>query len=283
MWRQKNLYYSNSLNKKLKGDTDLIKLNIVIVIIISSLLIFLSCNDSEVNPFDSNQYPTTLQRLNENDQESIQERLNRKLGSKYKALLNQFGILNDNLLYNEGTSSILDQDSVITIAKETVLYLSEFNNVTDTSDLKIKSVVHYKSSWLIIFDNQFYQGLEILDTDIQVLITDSILEISGHHFSEVFIPHIRNFIKKDVITNIWNEKIEYSCRGGGGTVVVNDESIMYDEIKTVIFPFISSDYNSLALHVVWKIPIEVEHGERWEYFIDVVSGKVVALYQNFRC
>jgi hypothetical protein len=253
------------------------------------LLILTSCNrDVSTSPSDGNtdkSYPTTLIKLNQFELDSLKVILNQKLGTKYLAQIDSFGLLGH---YHGGVakprgSTITNPAQAISIAKSAILDLSQFTNVFDTSALVMRSAkingVTY--DWDIIFANQFYKGLEVWNTRIDAIVADQfILLYQQHHYKNINIPQ-QNVISKEVAkSKLVGTEIKYQC-WLPSSYVIADSSINLETIEQCIYPLLKM--NSIELHVVWKIPISLSSFIGWYYFMDVLTGEIIASEQLFMC
>ncbi len=113
------------------------------------------------------------------------------MGSAYKADLDRYGLIGWSGLLSRGSSSIEDRKVAISDAKSSLKQFERFTNVTDTSSLILKEATNKHDTdlfndWIVIFCNQVYQGIEVMNTEIMVLIKDNLKQIQGHHIKEVF-------------------------------------------------------------------------------------------------
>jgi hypothetical protein len=201
-------------------------------------------------------------------------------GTGIKAQLDSFGLLRHYGLVPRGNSAITDPAQAVSLAKNALVRLNDFSNISDTSALSVEEVTNYnpspldRSDWTVIFNNQSYNGLEVWNTRILTLVADNFILLDGHHFKNVFIPQ-KNIISKEQAKDsiIGKEIIFYGY--GPSTFVIADSSIDLDSVKQCIYPFIKT--NSIELRVAWKIPITIAHSKwpTWYYFSDILSGETL--------
>ena len=253
------------------------------------LLILTSCNrDGSTSPSDGNtdkSYPTTLIKLNQSELDSLKVILNQKLGTRYLAQIDSFGLLG---YYHGGVpiprgSTITNQAQAISLAKSAIQDLSQFTNVFDTSALVLRSadINGITGYWDIIFANQLYKGLEVWNTRIDAIVADQfILLYQQHHYKDINIPQ-QNVISKEVAkSKLVGTEIKYEC-WSASSYVITDSSINLESIEQCIYPLLKM--NSIELRVVWKIPISLSNFVGWYYFMDVVTGEIIASEQLFMC
>jgi hypothetical protein len=253
------------------------------------LLILTSCNrDGSTSPPDGNTdncYPTILTKLNQSELDSLNLILNQKLGTRYLAQLDSFGLLGD---YHGGVakprgSTITNPAQAISLAKSAMLDLSQFTNVSDTSALVIRraEVNGATNDWEIIFANQSYKGLEVWNTRIDAIVADQfILLYQQHHYKNIIIPQQNVISKERAKSKLIGTEIKYEC-WSASSYIISDSSINLETIEKCIYPLLKM--NSIELHVVWKIPISLYSFVGWYYFVDVLTGEIIASEQLFIC
>jgi hypothetical protein len=248
-----------------------------------------SCKKDEISSpsnGDANKsYPTILQKLDQSQLDSLKIILNQKLGTNYLAQLDSFGLLG---YYYGGVgrprgSDITHPAQAISLAKTAMLHLSQFTNISDTSAIFVKraEISSVTKDWEIIFENQFYNGLEVWNTRIDAIVANNfILLYQQHHYKNIFIPQQDVIGKERAKSNLIGTEIHYMC-WSPGTYVITDSSINLETMEQCIYPLIK--INSIELHVVWKTPIAWPGSIGWYYFVDVVTGEIVAVEQLFMC
>ncbi len=258
-------------------------------LLVLPLLILNSCNRGGIiSPLDggaSQSYPTTLMKLDRSQLDSLNSILDQKLGTRYLAQLDSFGLLgpySDVVLKPRG-SSITNPSLAISLAKSALLDLNQFTNVTDTSSLVVRTadINSATNDWEIVFANQSYNGLEVWNTRIDAIVADQfILLYQQHHYRNITFPQ-QSFITKGRAKSILvGTEIQYQC-WSPSSYVITDSSIDPDSITQCIYPLLKT--NSVELHVVWRVPISMSSLVGWYYFVDVVTGEIVAMEQLFIC
>jgi len=231
-------------------------------------------------------YPTTLYKLSQSELDFLQENLNNKLsGTKYEAELDSFGLLGHYGLFPRGKSNITDTALAITLAKTALLYLCDFFNIVDTSTLYVERLRHavlppYFTDWDISFKNQYYNGMEVWDTQTLAIVADDFIHITGHHYKNVFIPEHNIISKEQAKIRLVGTEIHYYC-WVPSTFVITDSSINLETMEQCVYPLVKP--NSIELRVAWKVPISSDGSPMWYYFIDVVTGETIGVRQLFGC
>ncbi len=231
-------------------------------------------------------YPTTLHKLSQTELGSLQEKLDDKLsGMEYEAELDSFGLLGHYGLFPRGKSSITDTALAITLAKTALLYLCDFSNIVDTSTLYVERLRHavlppYFTDWDISFKNQYYNGMEVWDSQTLAIVADDFIHITGHHYKNVFIPEHNIISKEQAKMKLVGTEIHYYC-WVPSTFVITDSSINLETMEQCVYPLVKP--NSIELRVAWKVPISSDGSPMWYYFIDVVTGETIGIRQLFIC
>lgn len=165
-----------------------------------------------------------------------------------------------------------------------VVYLSDFSNVVDTAALYVERVKHatstYFTDWVILFKNQSYNGMEVWDTQIMVIVADNFIFLGGHHYKDIFIPKHNIISKEQAKMKLVGTEIHYDC-WVPSTFVITDSSINLETMEQCAYPLIKS--SSIELRVAWKVPISSYGSPMWYYFIDIVTGETIGVRQLFGC
>jgi len=253
------------------------------------LLTLASCNiggpTSPSGGESVNSYPTVLLKLDQSELDSLKLILNQKLGTRYLAQLDSFGLLGR---YHGGVgkprgSTITNPSDAISLAKLAAVDLSQFTNVSDTSALVVRraQINGVTNEWEIIFANQSYKGMVVWNTRIDAIVADQfILLYQQHHYKNITIPQHNVITKERAKSRLIGTEIEYQC-WGPSSYVIADSSINLEMVEQCIYPLPKTD--SLELRVVWKIPISPYGSTMWYYFMDVLSGEIVTTEQLFIC
>ncbi|MFA6401111.1 MAG: hypothetical protein WCX31_05725 [Salinivirgaceae bacterium] len=256
--------------------------------------IVISCENTTIIDVESNitidttiniEYPTKLYKL---DSVELSQLI---IESPYP--LDAYGLVCRIGFLNGGYSSINNADSVIDLAKKTLIQNSKFSNVTSDSSLILNSVERYTgpgdfSHWTVIFENQIYDGIEILNTRIIQIVTNTVTIIDGHHFNNIFIPE-EGLLPIDTIkAKIVGKTIEYYDWVGIQEKIITHNSIVDDFIKKIYW-FEKENY--LEFRVVWQIPILYNDNPSddlvgwgyvgWYIYVDILSGEILYILPTF--
>jgi len=258
------------------------------------LLFFIRCElfDNSDEQENSNiDYPTILTPLSETELSELQLELDSLLDTRYKATLDEYGLIGIPGLLSRGSSSITDMNDAISIAKVAYTRFSKFTNVTDTSLLVVKRATNqtgsiYHNDWIVYFENQKYDDIEVLNTGIFVLITDNTTQLSGHHYKDIFIPTKDRISLKNAEDTVLDMELIYLGFADADTFIVTEQSLhvenAYEEASIIILPYEKDD--KIEMRVCWKIPIFMGSIYPDFYvFVDILSGYIITYWTLFIC
>lgn len=229
-------------------------------------------------PIDT-EYPSKLFKLDP----SVLNKL--KLEAPYN--INDYGLFKHEGNWGTGTSPHSDSNFVVNLAKNTLIKHSKFSNVTSDSSLTVNSSRTRRESggnhsyWYVVFNNQVYKGLEIINTAINIRVMDSVEWLDGHHFKDIYIPE-ENLLPKDTITEkIIGYVIVYYSHYGRQEKEITKGLIVDDYIKKICW-IEKEDF--IEFRTVWEIPILATEGDGlipvwWYLYVDVLSGEIVHIHQ----
>lgn len=262
--------------------------------VIIMLIVSCSSPDEETGPYYTDEnYPTIITALSDSELYVLQTELDSIRSTDYKASLDKYGMLGSTSgLLERGISTIEDADHVMSIAKLTAKKFSKFTNITDTSNVYIQSCTRNTipmsqiDDWTILFKNQKYDDLEVLNTSVFVLVTDDIIQILMHYYKEIYIPEDR--IDQSLAENsVIGAELEYYGLAGIETFVVTIEmlhvenGIEQSEVK--ILPV--EKENTIEMRVCWRVPVYAWGGiyPDFNVFVDALSGEIVEYQALFIC
>lgn len=255
------------------------------VIGLAIILIINSCNSS-TEPIPSPlEYPTNLFSIGRVKADSIQNSIR---SNDFFSYIDEYGLFSFSGTLGRGNSNITDKNVAIRLAKEALLKYSKYSNVSDTSKLELKEATNYDPSplhftdWLVSFKNQKYNGIEVLNTGIIVIVHNQVSQIIGHHFKEISIP-INGTIPKDKLEEILvGKKLETMC-WTKIEVTITPEMILKNKIAQNI---IWRELNGIIeLRVTWNIPISTSNDDNvsWNVWVDILSGEILFYSPTFIC
>ena len=264
-------------------------------------ILFLSCNilestddsNDDIDPYDPNsEYPTTYYPLPETELNELQIELDLLAGTKYEASLDEYGLLGSDGLLNRGQSSIVDVNVAISIAKIAVTHFSKFTNVSDSSSIVVNEATnvggyYLYTDWVVSFENQSYNSIEVLDTRLMVLITDEIIQVRENYYDEIFVPEENLVSLENAEKSIIGMEIEFAGLAYLDTLIVTEDMLNVEgAIDTSVVKILPYELdNSIEMRVCWRIPIFAFTGidPSWYVFIDILSSDIVTIQPLFVC
>ena len=257
-------------------------------------LVFVNCelfDDSDNQDNLNIDYPSILTPLAETELIELELKLDSLSNSQYKASLDEYGLIGTAGILSRGSSSIISTDVAISEAKTAIARFTEFINVTDTSQLIISKATNQHSNdlfhdWIVSFQNQSYDNIEVLNTEIMVLITDNIVQILGHHYTDIVIPNDDMFSLEDAEKSVIGLELTYYGYADIDTFIVDENSIHInnasEETTMKILPFERDD--NIEMRVCWRIPIfGGSIYPEFYIFIDTASGDMITYKTLFIC
>lgn len=252
--------------------------NIYFVLLILFFGLSLSCNNVNAPKIDG-EYPTKLYPIDSLELEQLK--------SECPYEIDEYGLISFSGIFLRGKSDIKDSNLVVDMSKKTLVQYSKFSNVFSESSLSLKEVSNYNptplptTDWTVIFKNQIYEGLEVLNTEIITIVHNNVASIKGHYFNNIFVP-IGNIMPIEKIKeNLVGKKFEYNCNGPR-EIEITAEIISDDVTKNIYWKEIGSH---IEFRVVWRIPILSDGLQKIRFYllVDVISGEILYVQQTFIC
>ena len=226
----------------------------------------------------NNEYPTLLFPLSSIELEQLR--------SECPFEIDNYGLISYTGTLSRGQSNITNAESAVNLAKKTIVQYSKFTNVFNESSLLLKEANHNPgplsfTDWTVLFKNQIYNDLEVINTKILAIVHDEVASLKGHHFNNIFIPK-ENLIPIERVKEILiGQKYEYEC-WGPKELEITAESISNDISQNIIWRKIE---NHIEFRVIWSVPIFEYDSQfaNWYVYVDVLSGEILAFIPTFIC
>jgi len=244
-----------------------------------------SCNSNTEPVVSPLEYPTVLLSIGRTKADSIQNSIR---SNDFFSYIDEYGLFSFSGTLGRGNSNITDKNVAIRLAKEALLKYSRYSNVSDTSKLEIDEASNYSSSplhftdWVVIFKNQKYDGIEVLNTRIIVIVQNQVSQIMGHHYKSISIPKDGTLPKEKLEKIIVGQKLETMC-WSKIEVTITPEMILKNKIVQNI---IWRELNGIIeLRVTWNIPISTTNDDNvsWNVWVDILSGEILTYSPTFIC
>jgi len=251
-----------------------------------TIILFLnSCNSITESIPSPLEYPTNLFSIGRVKADSIQNSIR---SNDFFSYIDEYGLFSFSGTLGRGNSNITDKNVAIRLAKEALLKYSKYSNVSDTTKLELNEATNYNPSplhftdWIVSFKNQKYNGIEVLNTGIIVVLHNQVSQIIGHHFKEISIP-INGTLSKDKLENILvGKKLEMMCKTKI-EITITHEMILKNKIAQNI---IWRELNGIIeLRLTWNIPISTSNDDNvsWNVWVDILSGEILFYSPTFIC
>lgn len=219
------------------------------------LLLVAGCtSDGPLAPQDDAAYPTTIPALSPEAQSALEAEF-AQTNPRICSSVNEYGFTHGLCSTgSKGLDSDANVESLITLARNTIVRNSRFTGVANPSELVVAVArkLNYPHMLRLDFESQTRAGLAVEGTVISVLMDgEGVLSISGHHYPEIRFPsHTVPAGKAE--TSILGLKIHYSDWTGGKDYVVDRDSFRGDPMR-VIYP--RETDAAVELHVAWQIHV----------------------------
>ena len=253
-----------------------------------AIILFINSCSSSSEPIPSPfklEYPTVLLPIGRVKADSIQNSIR---SNDFFSYIDEYGLFSFSGTSGRGNSNITDKNVAIRFAKEALLKYSKYSNVSDTSKLDLKEATNYNPSplhftdWIISFENQKYNGIEVLNTGIMVIVHNQVSQIIGHHFKDILIP-VYSIIPKDKLAEkLVGKKLETMC-WTKIEITITPEMILKNKIaQNIIWREVN---NSIELRVAWNVPITTSNDDNvsWNVWVDILSGEILFYSPTFIC
>ncbi len=225
--------------------------------ILLNCLIIISCDGNNLTSGDQkDNYPLVIYPLDNTTLEDLKQICDSLSQDKYDLNINQYGYCDYSGLYHRGISTIKSVDSAITLAKESILKFSQFTKVTDSNQLVVEHIsspddgTPIIKDWIIRFDNQKEKQITVANTEIDVLITDDIIQIKGHHYEN--LHSAENHISRETaIESATGSQLVYSGYTGIDTMIVEQEMLV--NLSLVLYP-VQND-STISIYTCWRMPV----------------------------
>jgi len=176
-------------------------------------------------------------------------------------------------------------DELIDVAKTVMADMFDFTGVSDPSTLLIRRTVvsgatpFVKSRLIVSFQNQRYEGREVLSTPSLARVDSlGVLAVRGHHFPEIYLPAVRFPAAAAQASIVGLEIPWYDILGREQIFVVTRDSFVGDQVQAIRPQEVD---DTIELRVAWEIGVEWQGDLSWYVYVDVATGETLATRQLF--
>ena len=255
--------------------------NLLLLIIVSSILL-LSCEKNELVYTEDGNYPTVYTKLNP---DALSEaRTTYFQNNKFmQSSLNKFGfcdLVEDNRTVDSPPlSTPLTESEAIAKVKDFVSKNPDFTGVKNADDLtfaRINSSTGYwdgATYWHLKTSNQIVNNVEVLYSQISFNVKNKELHTCiGNWFPEIYIPANFNITQDKAKALLLNMVVShYTIAGQEYTVKISSSDLKNSTTSVVVIPV--EDEDKIELRVTWQINIPAVH---YIIYVDVMTGEIIS-------
>lgn len=234
-------------------------------------------------------YPRTLVPLQPAELEQLQESFNRLNDGKILTRLNPYGLTGE---VDHGSARRANPGIPVTepeaaqLAVRAVLRNAQFTNAADSLYLvnhiqDIRLVRDDSTEWLVRFEGQRYQGYPVRDTRISVwTYGDGAWAIRGFWYADLVLPEYPVIGEAEARWRVIGKRLVWHGFGGEPHEFLVTPADIGAPIEAVVMPLETGE--SIELRVTWKIPVIFESFIGWHCYVDVITGELLEIVQEFR-
>ena len=265
----------------------------VISVLLLSFLLYCGCtkeNKSEVdNQWITENYPTTYHQIPSNTLDSLKKKYLKDKDSCFQTTLSEYGFCTSSPNYNFNCNQCclaLNQNKAHDLA---LIFLEKnklYAGISDTSATKIKSYYAFgksylctsdSSTWNIVIGNQVYSGLEVVNTGIYLRLNFyGVTEATGNWYPVITIPKKEAYSYDMAKSSLLGKQFDFMCWTMIHFKIDKDTKWVEPAQRKIVYP-VSKNY-TIELHVVWVLETT-----GFSFYIDVMTGEVIASMMNFVC
>lgn len=226
-----------------------------------------------------NDYPTTFRPLSPTQLQNLKKEYDELNGGRICTSLNEFGFAEYDLTACLGRSilRVPISETPETATAKTKLALvknAKFTNVKDTAEVSLRRFVRQQIRWRFDFANQWYQGLEVLESGIIAFAdAEGVIMLGGNAYRDIEIPQTDRVSFADAKTLLVGRELHYSDWTGAKTFKITKDSFPAEgEPGRVILPTRSGA--NIELRVTWRVPVGSD-SPWWFIYVDSTTGEVI--------
>lgn len=271
-------------------------------IIYSVVLVFtLSCDMIEVS--DIPIYPLKIEQLEFSTLQELNARYHQENRGHVCSTLNQYGFTGFSRILFPGDQNpclnkeavrieITDTDSLISLAKSSLLKNKEYTLVDDTTSLEVTEVLNLFGCTIcegpqinsvpielkVSFAAQQFDGVEVSDSEITVFVdAKGVNRIWGNWYPDFEVNGLLNVGYNTARSKLIGLQLDMNKGAEGNNVFTVTEENLKSEPVFQFVPFANN--KALELRKAWKVFIEYPEAEfaGWYAFIDVMDGSILKI------
>lgn len=273
--------------------------------IIIYILFFCLANSCDSIPLsDVPEYPVTYEPMGQVALEERNDEYQRVNDYRICSTLNEYGFTGYSriLFYNDidpcvakSLSGIVIEhpDSLVIVAKQTVVENGKFTNVYDSKNLEVTELLPIYGcticegpnqnsvplEWKVTFGNQVLDGLEVYDTQIIVFVdVQGVTEMWGNWYPDFYAPDLLDIGYVTAQAKVVGESIDLttSSNQDSSIVITQDMLVGYPVFKVVPY---KNDEGTMEIRKAWAVFIDPDLDQLSEFIalVDVVDGTLLKI------
>tara|TARA_B100000965_G_scaffold406031_1_gene442731 strand:+ start:242926 stop:243780 length:855 start_codon:yes stop_codon:yes gene_type:complete len=269
------------------------------IIILFTVVMLASCDLLEVSDMD--EYPVKVNPYTMAELTELNDHYHQLNGGRICSTLNEFGFTgysrvlfpndeNPCLQREISRIEILDSDSLLDVAKQTLLENQEFTMVTDTSLLELEEVFPLYGcticegpetdnkiiEWKFRFSSQKFGNIPVENTEITVFVDAlGVNRIWGNWYQEVKSYGLINIGYMQAQESVKGWQFDMNEITGEDYIFTVTETSMTEQPEFRFLPHLNRD--TLELRKSWLVPImyDKELIEGWHAYVDAYEGTLL--------
>ena len=230
-------------------------------------------------------YPTTLKRLSDARIATLQAEFEALNNNTVFGTIGPYGLLTCySIPYGQAPTGnpLTDEAEVLTLAREALIKNTKFTNVTSSTRLDNYRVIHASatSNWTVEFHFDYYdynQNIPQLFSTISVEVNREVYCIEYHVYPAMIKLPAAKVAPAEAMTAVLGEVlIYYDFAGQPQEYTVTEESLTIPPSMKWIIPRETSE--GMEYHYCWQV--DIAEG-MWNIYVDVVTGEIIHVKQNF--
>ena len=265
----------------------------ILAVATAALLMIQGCDLLLESQVSFNDYPTTFRPLSPTQLQNLKKEYDELNEGRICTSLNEFGFAEYDLTacLDRSILRVPISETPETGAARTKLALvknAKFTNVKDTAEVSLRRFVRMTGCircdgspgdiqqirWRFDFANQWYQGLEVLESSIIAFAdAEGVIMVGGNAYRDIEIPQTDRVSFADAKALLVGRELHYSDWTGAKTFKITKDSFPEKgEPGMVILPTRSGE--NMELRVTWRVPVGSD-SPWWFIYVDSTTGEVI--------
>jgi len=264
------------------------KINKHILLLLILILSFACKDDGVFETFPYVDYPSQYCILSDENRNQLYNEFDADLKIYFE--VDSFGFLDRNWVQSPGSDVFLgtlnDEEEVKATTEDFVLHYNKYFGVPDNAHLQVDrlsgSWVSFgntlpqenesdRNFWMVTFQNQLYNNIEVYNTTIGVYISPKgVYGSYGNWYPEICIPDQIEVTFDEAKSKLVGQTFDYyDWTGPKEHSVTQDDFYSDDAPEQIIIPHRKGD--CIELRLCWKITSKTI----WNFYVDVMCGELI--------